>query len=255
MDIFSALSYYLTLFALSKFLMLSNKAKTSVACCLFVIFSTVNAINQTPIIFNNHNLLAFNNVADCFIITTTDNKKILIGIGDGEEYTTKILKQQIINSHINKIDQIVMPHYDDKYQNAVCDIAKHFNTTKVIIPDYVENSTLLGLSNSIYNNSIITLADCSNLNLTANINLITLNYNGTIKGFLINYLLDDTSAEFLIIKGTLTINQANGLKPYLNESLKLIVCENQTAGVDLITFTNTKIIDKTLMQNNLCYAL
>ena len=246
LNLFVSVIYYLTIFAFTKHVNITKKYKAIICYCLVGVFLVANIFTQLPQTFNKNSITTFYNINECILITTSNNQKMLIGVGDGEDYTTNLLVREVSALNIKTLDAILLPNYDDGMQTALCVIAKAFNVQKVILPSDITNANLLGLSNNIYNNNILTKATFENYHLEQQLSIQALTYDNSVKAILIK----NNGNQNLVIKGKLTQNQLDVLKQSLAGELDHIIIENYTSFVEQLKTTNTKIIDKITYQNN-----
>ena len=246
-NIFATCIYYITLFVFAKFVKLNLKVKAIISSCLLAVFVPLNIITQLPANFNQNQITTFAGIEQCVLITTNTNHKFLVGTGDGEDYIAQLIIKKLSSKNIRNLDAIILPNYEAKHQTSLCDIAKTFNAKAVILPQNITTENLIGISENIFDNGLITMANFDCYHLTPDITITALTYEEDYKAMLIN--------DHLIVKGRLTEKQSLHFKQTITQNLKCIVVEAYTNAVENLKSENTNIIDKTLKQNNFCFNI
>lgn len=106
--------------------------------CVVIIFCNFYIIFNN--IVNNNLDIFFIDVGqgDCCLITTPNNKKIIIDSGDNKK---DILVKYLLDKRIKTIDYIIISHFDSDHCNGFIDVLNRLSVKNVIIGKQYENTS------------------------------------------------------------------------------------------------------------------
>lgn len=226
----SSIMYYLSIFALSKFLMLKFKYKlicVNVLMCLNVLIIAEHRIPQT---FNYFGIYSFESIENCCLVTTETNKKILIG-GYVSEEDLPVLQRALYKLKVFEIDEFIAIDYEDKYQENVAFIFNNYNVQNLVLPDNLEDATISGLCRLIYTTNNLVFTNFENLSLDNNLILDLLFANTNEKVI----KLQTDSFSFGLVLDKLTQAQASEINVKSNNvHFNSIVANSYSTGLDYL---------------------
>lgn len=237
----TGLLYYLFIFAVSRYVMMSFKNKIAVSACLTVMFFTIFTLSNTAVHFNHYTLSTIKEVENTLILTTNANKKFLINIASGDKYDIYNIERALSKMKIKKLSGILVLNYTDEMQNSVCELSKNYSVENLYLPLGLENSTMLGLAGQIHSTGIINFVDFSDYEISLDCSVTKIVINSSFKAVKIKI----GNENFVMIINALTLNQSNILLPQLSaDEVKAIFIEKYSDGISNLLSLNADIISK-----------
>lgn len=232
--------YYFALFAISGFVMLKPKVKNIVngILCGIIVISII--LSNLPTTFDSEKALTFNNFPNSILLTSSNNQRVLVGAGTGEEYEVEKFTSYLTRLKINHIDMLVIPSYTATLQQNIASLVSEFNIKNVYIPTITSDQNIFGLTKVLPSwATICTFEDELSLSF---VDISCVEVNNTVKAVEINF----SDFNILLIQNILTDNQATKLLPKLQHYPNTIIAEKNYDGISVLfnNFSKSNIILK-----------
>lgn len=129
-----SLLFYLIVIGISKFINLKYKARLITILSLIVVFCFSYLFQFYPTTFNQ-NLILNGSINNCSIITNSNNKKIMINVGQGTSEDLALIKQDLLSFKILKLDALILSNYNESIQNTVVEICNKYFVDTLYLPN------------------------------------------------------------------------------------------------------------------------
>lgn len=231
-----SLIFYLIILCISKFINLKNKTRIISVLSLTVLFCFAFLLQFYPINYNQ-NLILNTQLDNCTIITNSNNKKVMINVGEGNKNDLSLIKNDLLNYKILKLDALILSSYNVQMQNCIVEICNVYNVERLYVPNNLTENEEKYLFKNLHSTFIFKANekyysfDNFNFKIISDINGVFLNIMENNHSFtmLVGNNLDKTTTTYLIKENLsgdfVKFNYIN--KNYLDsiENFDIILCQ------------------------------
>ncbi len=241
------IAFYMVLFCLNRKLRGRRNIKAEILSGLVCFVLSVNFI--TGLFDAKVTFLSIGN-SDACIIQTPGNHTVMIDGGGTAPYSdydigTKEVVPFLVSQGINKIDSILVSHYDSDHTDGVISVMKAIPVSKLFIPDYLPDNDLRDIIEAeakVRNTVVIPIKDSGKFELSKNL-VCKVHSSGTYN------LNNDNSivatVEYgdvrMLFPGDITVFAEDNLVPIEADILKVPHHGSATSsGEEFINFAKSK---------------
>lgn len=157
LSIITNILFYLSLFCVSRFLVIKNYFKYVLVGMCSIVFLISAIISFIPANFNNSMLFNIDNTSFT-IITNSSDYRVLISTGEMKDDETSLYNYLKTNK-IDRIDVIIYTNLIESEQNVLIEFCNKFKVEKIYANISATDETILNLTNKMNNTQVLKTQD------------------------------------------------------------------------------------------------